>query len=173
MTKQIDDLIRYMGNEYVIDEYPLESYFDRKGIPKPDFSLSQSQGVSTLVINSACRRGYVAMWEIIDEMLYLTDIRSSSLLSSYKHIVFPDTNEKPVFADWFSGMIMLAGLFDSEGRQRKLFPPRLQNIVEINASSNLDEYFEDDSNFNLIDRAHLEFRNGTLVNSFETIKFES
>lgn len=165
MTKQIDDLIRYMGNEYIIDDYPLEPYFDIEGPPRPDFLLSQSHGTTTLVINSACRRGYVAMWEIVDGMLYLIDLRSSSMLVSHLHLVFPAIAEKRVFADWFSGMIKLSGLFDSEGRQTKLFPPELDNIFEINSRANLEEYFDTDTQSSFIDVTHLEIRGGRLIDS--------
>ena len=73
---------------------PLDDYFKLTGI-KPDFELTCS----------ACWRGYIGTWEILDDHLYLTDL--SELMGDGKknmQTFFPDDPVR-VFAYWYSGQL--------------------------------------------------------------------
>ena len=73
---------------------PLDDYFKLSGI-KPDFELTCS----------ACWRGYIGTWEILDDHLYLTDL--SELMGDGKknmQTFFPDDPVR-VFAYWYSGQL--------------------------------------------------------------------
>ena len=73
---------------------PLDNYFKLTGI-KPDFELTCS----------ACWRGYIGTWEILDGRLFLTDL-SEPLSEGTKNMqtFFPDDPVR-VFAYWYSGQL--------------------------------------------------------------------
>ena len=73
---------------------PLDDYFKLTGI-KPDFELTCS----------ACWRGYIGTWEILDGRLFLTGL-SEPLSEGTKNMqtFFPDDPVR-VFAYWYSGQL--------------------------------------------------------------------
>jgi len=96
MTEQAKEKLRYKGKTYSILAEPLESYLSkstkRKGLIPP---------------NTACWRGYYGSWKVKYNKLYL--IKLEAYIENYKKVgmdyFFPD--EKEVFADWFSGEIII------------------------------------------------------------------
>ncbi|BDS12159.1 hypothetical protein [Aureispira anguillae] len=108
-TTQIPDRLIYKGKTYYLHNNPLEAYFKKypKKRPKADVS------------STALWRGYIATFEIIDQMLYLKDIEVQvwmheegkeewqpdvSLKSVVKKI-FPDQKKIPI--DWCSEILVL------------------------------------------------------------------
>ena len=94
MTRQILEKINYEGRLQSMFGRPLDDYFKLTGI-KPDFELTCS----------ACWRGYIGTWEILDDHLYLTDL--SELMGDGKknmQTFFPDDPVR-VFAYWYSGQL--------------------------------------------------------------------
>lgn len=94
MTRQILEKINYEGSLQSMFGRPLDDYFKLSGI-KPDFELTCS----------ACWRGYIGTWEILDDRLYLTDL--SELMGDGKknmQTFFPDDPVR-VFAYWYSGQL--------------------------------------------------------------------
>lgn len=65
MTAQIGDKIHYKGMRYSLSSEPLSAYLLKNKINK------------FKELNTACWRGYVAEWEVVDNKLYLVDIRFS------------------------------------------------------------------------------------------------
>ena len=69
-TRQLGDVIAYKGKERGLLSNPLEQYLEWSN-SWPDFHVIFPDGQST-----ACWRGYIAYWEIDDDILYLTKIRN-------------------------------------------------------------------------------------------------
>lgn len=131
MTAQITDIIQYRNKYYSISdhEYILEQYLDSKGYTRQFFV--ENDGF--ILINSACRRGYVAIWEIRDSKLFLADVRAPGLLHSFKNMIFQDTKiNEIIHADWYSGSILLSGLYDSKDAFIDMPPPNITNVIAIN-----------------------------------------
>ena len=94
MTRQALEMLNYEGSLQSMFGRPLDDYFKLTGI-KPDFELTCS----------ACWRGYIGTWEILDDHLYLTDL--SELMGDGKknmQTFFPDDPVR-VFAYWYSGQL--------------------------------------------------------------------
>jgi hypothetical protein len=108
MTAQDPDRIRYRRRVYDLFSEPLEDYFTELR-PKTE---------SFVGLCSACWRGYMAHWSIRKGKLYLDRIQpyldcnsreNESRDDAYqRHMAetFPNSTA-PVFADWFSGELVL------------------------------------------------------------------
>ncbi|MDR1943466.1 MAG: hypothetical protein LBQ19_01450 [Synergistaceae bacterium] len=92
MSAQMNDRIKYKGSDYGLAATPLENYFSDNPELRPKFAG----------FNSACRRGYVARWEIIGEKLRLVGMDMVLQTDATFESLFPDAGEG-VFADWVSG----------------------------------------------------------------------
>lgn len=96
MTIQIKDTIIIEGVKYYLYVNPLDSYWNKKN-PKPQVRLTKT----------SCWRGYVAIWEIIDNCLYLIDIVFyASLEDLGMDNLFPNYRGR-VRADWFIGELRI------------------------------------------------------------------
>jgi len=123
-TAQIPDLIIYKGDTLSLYACPLEFYPNREWINTKNLFQSKIGTCCT-----CCWRGYIAVWEIIDNILYLTKIKNHCYLSytidkeSYNRVgigidsigsefadlklLFPDRYESgKVRADWVSGKLI-------------------------------------------------------------------
>jgi hypothetical protein len=96
MTAQYQDHLQYDNQLYSINTEPLSSYLIQ-------FDLYPFQSS-----NSACWRGYIAKWEIFNNMLFLKSLNGT--ISDYKEVdmsyLFKD--KKQVFANWFTGTIRIS-----------------------------------------------------------------
>ena len=63
MCVQVKDSITIKGMKYYLYTTPLDSYWTKKN-PKPEIRITRT----------SCWSGYVASWEISDNILYLIDI---------------------------------------------------------------------------------------------------
>jgi hypothetical protein len=90
--EQYPDMMVYNGIEYTIDDdYPMESYFRRWGIPfgrKMPWSIALNRANKHGLRNTALRRGYKAKYEIINNKLILTSIETLRLFSGDFRRVF-------------------------------------------------------------------------------------
>ncbi len=104
ITAQYPDKIIYNGKEFNLNSNPLEPYFDKNPENRPS------------MVSTALWRGYVGYFEIIENELYLTDMKISVSYTdedgSYKQkwssiyrLYFP--KQKKVKIDWFSGILIL------------------------------------------------------------------
>ncbi|MEI6754070.1 MAG: hypothetical protein WCK78_13010 [Paludibacter sp.] len=107
MTAQIRDKIFFNGEMLSLASEPLEFWLNTNKTDKIRRSVYGS-----------CWRGYVAIWKIVDNKLYLIGIDSNPLdfqkiKSKYKRVesenlmetVFPQQSE--VFASWFNGVLKI------------------------------------------------------------------
>lgn len=95
MTAQIPEQLIYQGERMSMFTTPLSDYLSVTG-RDPGFSAPMT----------ALWRGYVGVWEILDDRLYLVQLKGtleSGAKASMK-TVFPECTDR-VFADWYSGTI--------------------------------------------------------------------
>ena len=92
MTMQDLDNIIIKGVRYSLWTFPLDSYWTKKN-PKP----------RVLITKSCCWRGYIATWEITDNVLYMIDIVYSTQMGDFGiGYLFPYNTGK-VKAEWYTG----------------------------------------------------------------------
>ena len=89
MTTQVKERIIIDG-----EKYPL---LNALSLPEDDTKIKQKEGAT--YTRSSCWRGYVGIWEIKDNKLYLIDF------SSGKYDVLVNL---PILADWISGTAKVA-----------------------------------------------------------------
>lgn len=123
-TAQTPDLVIYKGDTLSLYACPLESYMNDELItPKNLF------GSRIGLCSTDCWRGYIAIWEIIDNKLYLKEIKNYCYLSYMRNmaeynnagikidsigsefadlkVLFPDRYENgKVKADWVNGKLI-------------------------------------------------------------------
>ncbi|CAM4153018.1 hypothetical protein FLJU110815_19565 [Flavobacterium jumunjinense] len=104
MTAQYPDKIIYNGTEYNLNSNPLEPYFDKNPKNRPS------------MVSTALWRGYVGYFEIIENELYLTDMKipiyQTDEDGNYKEKWFSIyrmyfSRQEKVKVDWFSGILIL------------------------------------------------------------------
>jgi len=103
-TEQRPDYLYYNGKKLTLHTSwghpsPLQTYYSQNNLEYP-FSFW----------STACWRGHVATWEIVDDKLFLKEISvRDSVFVPQKYGVKSQNDEynsdNSVFADWFSGMI--------------------------------------------------------------------
>ena len=118
-TAQVGDILIWNGDTLTIFSNPLESYnvsdsfglmiYDKlenkDRIRNPEKYLEDYESLSS----TACWRGYIALWTIINDELYLDKIfacHDQTLFLEVKDI-FPDNAETQIKAFWFSGEIII------------------------------------------------------------------
>jgi hypothetical protein len=104
-TEQMPDILIYNGKEYALTVNPMETYFYRFPEKRPRPS----------VWSSGLWRGYIATFEIIQNELWLIDIKiygsesiDGKFTSRYVSIIddFLEGQEK-MKIDWFNGLLVL------------------------------------------------------------------
>ena len=98
MTAQFSEDLMYEGQVLSMQTEPLAPWLD--ALPEP----LQFEEFCT-----ACWRGYIGSWEIINDRLYLVGISANWLDGTPVHLeqLFPGYEQR-VFAHWFTGMIRCA-----------------------------------------------------------------
>ena len=91
MCQQMLEIIFINGGKATISETPL--------LPKYAIEITDDINMNSDLISTACYRGYLGTWEIIDNKLFLNQIEGR-----YK---FKDNI--PVFADWYTGELHIPG----------------------------------------------------------------
>lgn len=94
MTAQIKETLIFQGETCAMASEPLYPWLNRRRNKKIQFRRP----------HTACSRGYVGTWEIIDDRLHLVKIRAKFLdeREVELHDLFPES-PLPVFANWFDG----------------------------------------------------------------------
>lgn len=97
MTAQIAEKLILNGQEFALCSNPLEDFF-RLGGARPDFAK----------ICSALWRGYVGTWEIMNDRLYIINLRGTLQNGENASLetVFPDYPER-AFAHWYSNILRI------------------------------------------------------------------
>ena len=112
-TAQVADILIFNGDTLSLYSNPLESFYNEEN-PRPVsfFVYGDSALDSTYEehLSSACWRGYIATWEIIDDHLFLIRIEEciGDKVSDLGKL-FPNklSLQNKVLADWFSGLLVL------------------------------------------------------------------
>jgi hypothetical protein len=104
MTAQAPEVLLLDGRRCAMCTNPLEDYFKLTGIRSP-FSCTCS----------AVRRGYIGIWDVRDQRLYLLGLQGSTFKGAELNLgsFFPGHPGR-VFAYWYSGTVRLP-----EGRRLK------------------------------------------------------
>jgi len=97
MTAQIAERLLYQGQTWSMCANPLNDYFAYGGV-SPGFQWDCT----------ALWRGYVGLWEIQNDRLYLLELNGALQDGSAASLasVFPDYPER-VFAHWYSGTLRI------------------------------------------------------------------
>ena len=97
MTAQSPEMLILDGQTHAVCAEPLARYL-------------RSAGVDRIfrATNSACWRGYIGTWEVIDDRLYLAAIEGNLESGEMANLetIFPNTTG-PVFAHWYSGVLRI------------------------------------------------------------------
>jgi len=158
-TAQIPDLIIYKGDTLSLFSCPLDSY--------PNQDLINPRGLfgSKGCFYTACWRNYVATWEIINNELYLTEIRNAC---------YP-TNLRGVSAS-YKGKVETDSIGNEYADLKKLFPQGFKNgkvkadwvIGKLYApKGNLLYYIHDGFQSTYESELELTIVDGTLIESRE------
>jgi hypothetical protein len=125
MTMQDLDIIIIKGVQYSLWTFPLDTYWT-KWKRKPKVQVNRT----------SCWRGYVATWEIIDNVLYLKDIIYSTPEGDVGlDYLFPKETGM-IKADWFTGELRvpfgdrLKYDYDDPGYESDLFFNIKKGIVK-------------------------------------------
>lgn len=89
------DSIIYKGEQYGLAGEPFESYLAKR----PDIQYHS--------VCSACWRGYSASWEVIEDKLYLIDLKESFNVGTSFSFIDISPNLEKVLADWYSGILII------------------------------------------------------------------
>lgn len=99
MTAQVREILFYNGEKHFLSSEPLKPLLEIIGddnpFPKPR------------ICSTACWRGYVGTWEIVENKLFLVGLRGFPEENKELSLdnIFPNLNK--VFAEWFSGEIKI------------------------------------------------------------------
>jgi hypothetical protein len=98
MTAQTPELFVFNGRPFETYDEPLRPLLEARGIDRIEWCGS--------LLSSACWRGYVGTWHIVDRRLYLIDLTSPCHDESDIRRLFPECDGR-VFAHWFTGVLNL------------------------------------------------------------------
>ncbi len=95
-TQQAGDLLIFKNDTFTISHFPLDEFYDKGNSYNPGFFSS---------LSTACHRGYIAVWTIKEDKLYLQGILNCEL---NEKIPIDSIGRQPketglIFADWYSG----------------------------------------------------------------------
>ena len=101
-TAQSADRLYYKGKEYPLFTNPLESYYSESN-PRPKQIIINSHR------NTSCWRGYIATWKIIDDSLFLKEVKAYKGFkkADLNKIFNSDVRSKRLFANWYSGNLRI------------------------------------------------------------------
>ncbi|NCQ58904.1 MAG: hypothetical protein GW794_13885, partial [Flavobacteriales bacterium] len=149
-TGQYPDKIIIDGKEYSIRNNPLEPYFEKYPDRKP----------TTNILSSALHRGYIATFTLIDNRLYLIDIKinknkkdsdkkwETEMVSVFNQ-VFPD--EDKILMDFYSGILVVYLNLEKSFENTSRLLIEFQNGIEQEKRTYGNEKYEEfmDAQFEL------------------------
>jgi len=120
-TEQEGEDVVYEGNQYPINEFPLDSYLKNQ---KPPLNLD--------ALDTAHWRGYQASWVVKENALFLNSLEARIGGKAAKvSDVFPSNNSFPVKVTWYSGNLTL-NVGESQGYWReKILKLKDGNILTV------------------------------------------
>lgn len=170
-TAQMSDRIIYKGKEYILRNNPLEEYFEK-------YPEKQPRGG---VVSSALWRGYVATFEVRNDMLYLKDIevmyQDTTSKESYnykwrsvlKEVV---SDGKELAIDWMTALLeMPYGEKVEDGHI--YYIPQYQNIMLLEVQNGIvkrEKSFGYSEYAEFIERQYQAFRKTEAYTEFKDAK---
>jgi len=154
-VEQIPEKLIFEDVEYELNSFPLENYFNQFPQKKP----------KERIISTSLWRGYIATYEIKNNILYLINIEIQILSSdstnnnkinwiSVIKEVFP--NQDSIIIDWFTGLLLLSPI--NINKNSKIINNYI--ILEINVGFKIKSIkFDFKSLNNFIDQQFIEFKN--------------
>jgi hypothetical protein len=102
-TGQVGDIIIWNGDTLTLFSNPLEQYERIDSLRPILFGKEETN------INTACWRGYIAEWSIINSQLYLTNIYCCDFnIKANLKLLFPqDYVDGKIFASWVNGALFI------------------------------------------------------------------
>ena len=94
MPTQTPELLNYQGEKRSFQEEPLAPYLEFHQIDDRFLSYSSEN-----------ERGYIGVWEILDDKLYLTDLKGFNQKMRLIGMIDIFLDEAAIFAGWYTGEI--------------------------------------------------------------------
>jgi hypothetical protein len=93
-TKQAGDLLIFNNDTIIIYQYPLDKFYNKGDFYNPGFFAD---------LSTTCYRGYIAVWTIVDNKLYLKDIYDCNRDKKINIEIIgkQKDNQNLIFADWY------------------------------------------------------------------------
>lgn len=147
-TEQQPDILVYKNETLYLETgwghpSPLETYFIQNDINSPFRMLS-----------TANYRGFIATWEIKKDKLYLSYIDNEESKENQLEKIFKNSNDKEIFANWFSGMIVADNFsyIKKEDKLDSLFKYYIyvkKGIIQKTERAAISELFDKEKSKNL------------------------
>ncbi len=119
-TAQVPDLLIFQGDTLLLHSNPLEAYFDQK----------EERTIGSVKIQGACTalwRGYIATWEIVNDSLFLIDVKTGCWGADSSSVKLKEEfGPGKIFAHWVS-----YELNSPYGKQIKYFHQGYDSIYEF------------------------------------------
>ena len=96
MTEQLHENLIYEGEDMTMPSCSSLPH-DHPAIVQLSDEEFEYQFSDTILLSSACWRGYIATWEIKKNQLYLIAVKGRYQMDG----------AEPIFADWFSGILRI------------------------------------------------------------------
>jgi hypothetical protein len=106
MTAQMGEILYYKGKIFYLTTEPLQPLLNILGDDIEKIG-GEDSSPSEIMMSTACRRGYIGTWEIVEDKLFLKDLKGypEENKKYTMNNLFP--NQKEVFAKWFTGEIKM------------------------------------------------------------------
>jgi hypothetical protein len=154
-TIQIPDKIKIGGKIYCLETFPFDIYLKNHKTKIPFDKISSN--------STALRRGYIATYEIKNNLIFLVDIEieiennSNRSADEYKSVfskIFK--SKKPILIDWYSGLISIQmNLWDNYLRGENL----KFTIIEISNGNILKQKTFDEQQYEeFLTQQFIEFK---------------
>lgn len=106
MTAQVSEILYYNGEKFFLSTEPLQPLIDILGDDINKMGNEESSP-SELIVSTACRRGYVGKWEVVDDRLFLAELKGYPGENKKYTMdnLFPNLNK--IFAEWYTGEIKI------------------------------------------------------------------
>ncbi|GHB14115.1 hypothetical protein [Modicisalibacter luteus] len=95
MTKQVKDTLIWEDETFLLEKPPELPKHHDKIVPGRPQNADPMDDYLDITTSTACHRGYIATWEVVEGQLYLTGLEGRFQLP-----------EGPVLADWVSGRLL-------------------------------------------------------------------
>lgn len=107
-TSQFPDILIYNNEKLALTVNPLEPFLEKAGIrPRAFFPIRNEKDKNSFVTSTACWRGYIAVFDISGDRLYLKEIEEchGDRKAELKRMFKEKFQNGRVFASWYTGTL--------------------------------------------------------------------